>query len=479
MDAFLQGVQGVINALGASVLLPIMIFIFAIVLGTKPGRAFRSAVIIGVAFIGINLIINLMWGALSDVSQAMVVSLNIQRDIVDVGWPSAAAIAFGSSVGLWVIPIALGVNVILLALRVTKTLNVDLWNFWHFAFIGSLIVAATGNLGLGLAAAAIAAAVMLFFGDLTAPAVQKFYNLPGISIPHGTSAAAVPLAIPLNWVMDRIPGLNKMDADPEAVQKRFGPTFGDPMVMGLVIGLVLGVLGFLPPLFAGGSFQDFLVRTLQLGVNLAAVMVLLPRMVSILMEGLIPISESAREFMQRRASDREVYIGLDSAILIGHPAVISSALILVPIAILLSVILPGNRILLFADLAIIPFVLAFLGPICRGNIVRIVVIGTVILAVGFYIGNALAPLMTTAATAAGFALPENATTASYIVSIGDGFLWIPLAFVVLARAAGWIGLLIILAVLAAAWYLYSRKTQSWEEAAGGPTTEEVAAALAD
>ncbi len=77
MDAFLVGLKAVVDALGASVLLPIMIFIFAVILGTKPGRAFRSAVVIGVAFIGINLIIGLMWGALSDVSQAMVTSLKI------------------------------------------------------------------------------------------------------------------------------------------------------------------------------------------------------------------------------------------------------------------------------------------------------------------------------------------------------------------------------------------------------------------
>ncbi len=474
MDAFLAGLKAIVDNLGATVLLPVLIFIFAVVLGTKPGRAFRSAVIIGVAFIGINLVIGLMLGALGDVSQAMVKSLNIKRDIVDVGWPSAAAIAFGSSVGLWVIPIALVVNVILLALRWTKTLNVDLWNFWHFAFIGSLIVAATGNLPLGLAAAAVSAAVMLFFGDWTAPAVQKFYNLPGISIPHGTSTPAAPLGIALNWVLDRIPGVKNWDADPEAIQKRFGPTFGDPMVLGLLIGLVLGLLGYLPPVFAGGKFIDFLVNTLKLGVNLAASMVLLPRMVSILMEGLIPISESAREMMQKRASGREVYIGLDSAILIGHPAVISSALILVPIAILLSVILPGNRVLLFADLAVIPFVLAILGPICRGNIVRIVIIGTVILGIGFYIGNAIAPLMTQAATAAGFQLPANAANATFIVSIADGFLWLPLLFLLLGQYLGWFGLVIMVALLAVAWYFYSRRAQAWEQAAGGPTPEELA-----
>ncbi len=479
MDAFLTGLKAVIDALGSTVLLPIMIFFFAVILGTKPGRAFRSAVVIGVAFIGINLIIGLMWGALSDVSQAMVSSLNIQRDVVDVGWPSAAAIAFGSDVGLWVIPIALLVNVVLLALKITKTLNIDLWNFWHFAFIGSLISVTTGNLALGLGAAAVSAAIMLFLADWTAPAVQKFYNLPGISIPHGTSTTQAPLGIALNWLIDKIPGVKNWDMDPETVERRFGPTFGDPMVLGLIIGVVLGILGFLPPVFSGGSLQAFFVKTLTLGVNLAAVMVLLPRMVSILMEGLIPISEAAREFMQTRAGGREVYIGLDSAILIGHPAVISSALVLVPIAILLSVILPGNRILLFADLAIIPFVLAILGPICRGNIARIIIIGTVILAFGFYFGNAMAPLMTQVAASIGWTIPESAAAATFIVSIGDGFLWLPFLFVILCRALGWGGLLIMLAALAGAWYLYLRKSSTWEQAAGGPSAEEVAAAMAD
>jgi PTS system galactitol-specific IIC component len=199
-------------------------------------------------------------------------------------------------------------------------------------------------------------------------------------------------------------------------------------------------------------------------------MVLLPRMVRILMEGLIPISEAAREFMKRRASDREVYIGLDSAILIGHPAVISSALILVPIAILLSVILPGNRILLFADLAVIPFVLAILGPITRGNIIRTVIIGTVILAIGFYVGMALSPLMTEAARAANFTIPENA---AQIVSIGDGFIWLPWFFLVMARVLGYIGLLIVAALLGAGMYFYSRNQKAWEYAAGGPEPEVV------
>ena len=461
MDAFLLGLKSLVDTLGATILLPLIIFVFALVLGAKPGRAFRAAVTIGIAFIGINLIIGLMWGTLSDVAQAMVKSFNIQRDVVDVGWPSAAAIAFGSQVGLWVIPIALIVNVVLLLLRLTKTLNIDLWNFWHFAFIGSMIVAVSGNLVYGLIGAAIAAALALFLGDWTAKAVQSFYNLPGISIPHLTTAPGVPFAIITNWIVDRIPGLKDLDADPETIRKNWG-IFGEPIVMGLVIGLILGILGYMPLINDG---VKFLTKVLMTGMNLAAVMLLLPRMVQILMEGLIPISEAARDFMQKRASGREIYIGLDSAILIGHPAAISSSLVLVPIAILLSIILPGNRVILFADLAIIPFVVAMMAPLMRGNIVRMIIAGTLELLVGFYLATSMSPLFTEAAKGAGFKFPEGAVN---ITSIGDGFLWTPWFFTRMTQYLGIFGLVIVAALLAVVWFFYMKNTKAWEIAAGGP-----------
>ncbi|MBO9360630.1 MAG: PTS galactitol transporter subunit IIC [Thermoflexus sp.] len=460
MEVFLSTLRAIIDNLGATVALPIIIFLFAVALGAQPGRAFRAGVTIGIAFIGINLVIGLMWTNLSEVAQAIVKNTGIQRDVVDVGWPSAAAIAFGSAVGLWVIPLTLVINILMLAARLTKTLNIDIWNYWHFAFIGSLIVAATGNLLLGLGGAAIAAALALFFADWTSPAVQRFYGLPGISIPHLTTAPGVPIAIIVNRIIDRIPGLREVQADPDAIRRRLGVA-GEPVILGLLIGLVLGILGF----YNAGDVQTVVVKVLRTAMNLAAVMLLLPRMVQILMEGLIPVSEAAREFMRRRAGGREIYIGLDSAILIGHPAAISSALVLVPVAILLSTILPGNRVILFADLAVIPFVVAMFAPLMRGNIFRMIIAGTITLAVGFYIATAMADLFTSAAVASGFAMPEGAVR---ITSIADGFLWPPFVFVSAVQLAGAIGLLVLLALLAVALFLYQRNSKAWEIAAGAP-----------
>ena len=53
MEAFFSAFQALMSQLGATVGLPIIIFIFGLVLGAKPGRAFRAAITIGLSLIHI------------------------------------------------------------------------------------------------------------------------------------------------------------------------------------------------------------------------------------------------------------------------------------------------------------------------------------------------------------------------------------------------------------------------------------------
>jgi PTS system galactitol-specific IIC component len=167
--------------------------------------------------------------------------------------------------------------------------------------------------------------------------------------------------------------------------------------------------------------------------------------------------------MSKRASGREVYIGLDSAVLIGHPSAISTGLLLVPIAILLSIILPGNRMLLFADLAVLPFLCAQIAPMAKGNVVRMVFVGTILLIFGFYFSNALAPVITEVAGGAGFAIPENAVEIS---SIADGFVWSPLVFMLLGKYTGWIGIILFAALTGVLFFVYKKNEAGWDKLAG-------------
>lgn len=443
--------------LGASVLLPIILFLLSMIFGAKPGKALRSSLMFGVGFIGLNLVIGLLMDNIGPVSKGMVERFNLNLDIIDVGWPACASIAFGSKISTLIIPIGILLNLFLLFIRVTKTINIDIWNYWHFAFVGGLVHWATGNIWYGLISALIFSAAMLFLADWTGPAIQQTMGLPGISIPHGFSAAAVPYAIVVNRIIDHIPGLSKIEGDPDTIRKKFG-IMGEPLIMGLVIGIILSAIAHM----GVGPWNQWLGTMLLNGISLGAVMVLMPRMVALLMEGLIPLSDAAREFLQKRAGKREIFLGLDSAIVVGHPTAIATGLIMVPITIVLAVFLPGNKVIPFGDLAVIPFLVVLVIPIVKANVFRSIIISTVYMIPSIYIMNYLAEGTTAAAKIAHFEFPEGA---NLVTSICDGGNWIPALFLAIADNF-WIGNIIVVAVLAILWWRLKKQPARWHKLAG-------------
>lgn len=149
---------------------------------------------------------------------------------------------------------------------------------------------------------------------------------------------------------------------------------------------------------------------------MGAVLVLIPKMAAMLMEGLLPVSEAAQEFIQNKFKNRtRLYIGLDSAVGIGNPATLSVALLLVPITVLLAAIIPGNKVIPFADLAVIPFSLVLVTPITKGNVFRNLIIGLLIVSCGLLIATNLAPLHTQLAINANFKMPEGKAMISVFV----------------------------------------------------------------
>lgn len=407
----LSAITSYLTSLGAAVTLPILIIIFGMLLGQKFPQALRAGVLIGIGFIGINLVIGLMASTVGPAAQALATNMGVNLTILDVGWPASAAIAFGSTVGAVIIPVGIAVNMLLLATGLTRTFNIDLWNFWHFALIGALVGAVTQNFWLGIAAAAVHIVIVLALADLSAPWIQKYFKFPDISFPHGTSAPYVLFALPLNWVMDRIPGFRNLKADPQTIEKRFG-VFGESMIMGLVLGLIIGLAGY--------GFDDpraDSISILVLAISLAAVLLLLPRMVSLLMEGLIPVSDSARTFVEKRFPGRKFYIGLDTAIAVGQPAVLATSLVLVPVTVLVAIALApvGNQVLPLVDLATLPFIVAMMVPLFRGNIVRSVIGGAIVIAVGLFIATATAPQFTQIAIDSGFTDTQGAGLISSLV----------------------------------------------------------------
>ena len=427
MDAFLGFFQ-FISGLGVSVMMPIVLTILGCCLGAGFGKSLRAGLTVGVGFIGLNLVINSLLGTtLSPAVQTMVERFGLSLTVVDVGWPAAAAIAMGSTVGIIIIPLGLAVNIVMLLTNTTQTVDVDIWDYWHFAFTGALVAIVTDSIVWGIIAAVLNMIIIMVLGDYTAPLVEESLSMPGVSLPHGFTAAYAPIAMLFNWIFDKIPGLRDVNINTDTLQKKFG-VFGEPILVGTMIGLVIGCLAYWDPSNVATS-------------------------AALLMEGLLPISDAASTFVEKRFKNRgKIYIGLDSAVGVGHPVTLAISFVLVPLCIFLAVILPGNKVLPFADLAVIPWMFVLITPVVHNNGFRGIIIGIIVLTVGLYIATDLSPLITTAAANVQF----DMGTATAISSICDGAN--PLTWFIVRVGSFMNGIgMVVIAVLAIVLAVWNRK----------------------
>ena len=109
------------------------------------------------------------------------------------------------------------------------------------AIVGSFGILCDKNVFLGVSASIVMAVVSFKLSDWTAPLVEDFFGIPGVSLPTMSALSSVIIAAPLNWILDRIPGVNKLDFSVKDAKKYLG-IFGEPMMLGLIFGCVIGAL---------------------------------------------------------------------------------------------------------------------------------------------------------------------------------------------------------------------------------------------
>lgn len=383
---------------GPTVMLPLILFIISMFFKIKPSKALRSSLIVGIGFVGIYAIFGILTDNVGPAAQAMVQRTGVDLPVVDLGWPPLSAITWGSPIAPFVIPLTILINIAMLAINQTRTVDVDMWNYWHFALLGTLVYYITNSFVYALIASAIVAVIVFKLSDWAAPLGEKYFGLEGVSLPTLSSITFFPIGLLGNKIIDSIPLVRDINIDPIIIQKKFG-IFGEPMMVGTILGLLLGVL-------AGYDVKGILA----IGINIGAVMFILPRMVSILMEGLIPLSEAIKQFLNKRYPDRDdLYIGLDIAVAIGNPAIISTALLLTPISIALAFLIPGNKVLPLGDLANLAVMISMVVLACKGNVFRSVLIGIPIIIGDLLIATSVAPIVTQMAKDVQFNFPEGST----------------------------------------------------------------------
>ena len=389
----MEQVFSYIISLGASVMMPILFTIIGLCIGMKFGKALKSGLYVGVGFVGLGIVTALLtnnFGApLSEISSLY----DLQLGVFDMGWPAAAAVAYNTAVGALIIPICLGVNFLMLITKTTRTVNIDLWNYWHFAFIGAVAYFVMGeSLAWGYFAAIVCYINTLVMADLTASKFQGYYEgMEGISIPQPFVQSFTPFAMLAGKALDLIPGFSKLDIDAEGLKKKFG-VLGEPLVLGVIVGALIGALA-----------QLDIKKILFLGVTMGAVMELIPRITRLFIDGLMPISEKTQEVVKNsklfnsKFKIKKIYIGMSPALVIGHPTTLVVSLLLIPVTLGIAVVLPGNQFLPLASLAGLFYVFVMVLPYTKGNVVKTFIVGLIALVVGLYFVTDMAPAFTQAA----------------------------------------------------------------------------------
>lgn len=399
----INAISQFIYNLGAVLMVPLVMFVLSLVFGMGFKKSLRVGITVAVGLTGVYLILDFFISGIGEAANILGEKYGGALTYVDIGWSSFSAIGWASKIGLIFIPIGIITNLIMLALNWTNHLSVNIWDYWEAIVGGMITQLLSGSFVLGLVAATACHMINIKVGDWTADQMQDFFGFPGIvSYAPGYAEWGL-IGKPIAWLMDHIPGLNKVHLTPEEMSEKVG-IFGEPIFIGFFIGLVMGLI-------AGMDVTS----SLMTGVNLAAAMYIQPKMIGILMEGLVPVSDGAKEFLQKHAPNRKLYIGLDPAIGTGNATALAVAALMVPTAIVLALFLPGSKVMPLADLTFIVFFSMWAAAVNKGDVLKSYLTTVIMTIFAIYSNAYTAPIMNRLAMDSGL-ISETATQVTHFAN---------------------------------------------------------------
>jgi len=411
----LQAVLDYVFSFKAYVMLPLIILVIALAGRMRVGAALISALRIAVGFAGVFVVFDFFVASIGPAVEQIVLVRGFDFPVLDVGWPPLAAITWASPIAPLTIPIFLVLNVIMLATRTTTTINLDIWNYWHYALVGTLILNTTRSLWLGLAVTLLIGIYSIKMADWNGVYVEQRGGVKGVAITTISINGLLPYAVVMDWLFDRIPGIRSISWNPEAAGERQRARaeapdrvdggqdtvtegrsvldfLSEPMIIGGLVGIFLGVL-------AGYRLRELL----ELGVHIAAVMFLLPPCGKLIGEGIQPVSARLREIITTRFRGRtDLRVGMDAGPLMQNRSVLVTGMVLMPLSIGLAFLVPGNRTLPLGDLPNLISVFAIIVLVFRNNVFRAILAGLPIVATYMMVATHFAELYTTMARDVGF-----------------------------------------------------------------------------
>lgn len=472
MQALLQignAFNNVMGIFGSTIIVPIVIFIISMCMRVGAKKSFQGAIYMAVGLTLFNAVLGILMSAITPYVTAMANNVGISLPYIDIGWQGASVVVYSNTLGYIYLVLGLGLNLVLFALKLVDTFQpTDIWNYYQFVFWAVIVQFTTGSFALGVAAAVLCNLVVLLIADMIAPALQEFNgydNLTLTSVPQG----GAPFAMIVRWIVLKLK-IKTKPVSAERLQEKFG-FWGEPLTIGLIVGILITILGSTQALGEASTWAGIVTTA----ITIAGVMVIYPSVSGLFVKGLIPLSQSMQARAQSGKSNRKYFhVAMDPAVFFGNGDNMAAALILIPIVFFTSLIMPGNKILMLADIPAMAFMTAGLICVFRGDILMTIISGTVWFNIANLLNSDVCAAFTKAAEAAGVSSQMESVANAFSQGLGIASWTVgtnPVLYLVYkAFSAQGIARIIAVAVVIAVYlliYLSFRKNKKkWWMAAG-------------
>lgn len=464
-----NAVNNVMGIFGSTIIVPIIIFIISMCMRVGVKKSFQGAIYMAVGLTLFNAVLGILMNAITPYVTAMADTVGISLPYIDIGWQGASVVVYSNTLGYIYLVLGLGLNLLLFGLKLVDTFQpTDIWNYYQFVFWAVIVQFTTGSFALGVAAAVMCNLVVLLIADIIAPSLQEFNgydNLTLTSVPSG----GAPFAMIVRWIVMKLK-IKTKPVSAESLQNKFG-FWGEPLIIGLIVGILITILGSLTGLTEASTWSGILTTA----ITIAGVMVIYPSVSGLFVKGLIPLSQSMQARAQTGKSNRKYFhVAMDPAVFFGNGDNMAAALILIPIVFFTSLIMPGNKILMLADIPAMAFMTAGLICVFRGDILMTIISGTIWFNIANVLNSDVCAAFTKAAESAGVASQMDSVANAFSQGLGIAAWTVgtnPVLYLVYKAfsaegAMRIIGVILVVAVFLLIYLSFRRNKKKWWMAAG-------------
>lgn len=370
--------------LGGPAIMFVIITLLSLGFKVKFSKALESGIRMAIALTGMTAAISLLTDALGPALNDFIKSTGVNLHITDLGWAPMAVITWGSIYTLFFAFVCIIVNLLMLFMNKTKTLNVDLFNIWNISIIGLLVEYYAHNMIITTLFVIMIYSLMLKNSDALKPSINQVLNYDENNVT--TTAHPSLLIAPFVYIIDKfitkfLPFVDKFDFNAEILNKKIG-FWGSKFAIGVYLGCFIGILG-----------QQSLKEVLTLGFTTGVVLELFAYIGGWFGPAIEPLSNRISTIMSSKFRGRKLFIGIDWPILASSAELWAVVNILAPILLFMAMLLPGNNVLPLGGILLTVLVPALL-LITGGKVIRMTIIGTILLPLFLWAATMISSFLT-------------------------------------------------------------------------------------